>query len=255
MNKTVEGLLYVDSHDSLVRVLQSWRLWILGAIIGAILASGVYALFPPPFRARATVVVDQNLEGAWEYGSRQLFYFLGREARKLEEVAWSDETIQIVADEVGDVTVRELRDEILILSQPEDGAWHFFAEDRDPDRAERIASAWAAAFYHQVLDGIEISADLEREREEIKEVLARNPDISEGDIENLIERISPTLDKSQGISPYIEIDLAQADNLQLSRRVPMSAFILIGSAIGACGAALLALLMLRAKERDAFLAE
>jgi len=119
MNKYVNGLLYVDSHDSLVRVLQSWRLWILGAIIGTLVATLVYTVAPPPYRARATVVVDQNLEGAWEYGSRQLFYFLGREARKLEEVAWSDETLQLVADEVEGVTVQERREGILLLSQAE----------------------------------------------------------------------------------------------------------------------------------------
>lgn len=255
MNKYFNGLLYVDSHDSLVRVLQSWRLWILGAIIGTLLATALYTVAPPPYRARATVVVDQNLEGAWEFGSRQLFYFLGREARKLEEVAWSDETMQMVADQVGDVTVRELREEILLLSQPEDGAWHFFAEDRDPDRAELIAATWATVFHHQVIDGIEISAELEQMRNEVKEVLRRNPDLSEVDIANLINRISPTLFETKGISPYIEVSLAQTQDLELSRRVPISVYILIGSSIGACGSALLALLMLRAKEKDAFLVD
>ena len=255
MNKYVNGLLYVDSHDSLVRVLQSWRLWILGAIIGTLAATLVYTVAPPPYRARATVVVDQNLEGAWEFGSRQLFYFLGREARKLEEVAWSDETMQMVADQVGDVTVRELREEILLLSQPEDGAWHFFAEDRDPERAEQIAGTWATVFYHQVIEGIEISAELEQMRNEINEVLRRNPDLSEVDIARLIDRISPTLFETKGISPYIEVNLAQTQDLELSRRVPMSIYILIGSAIGACGSALLALLMLRSKEKDAFLVD
>jgi len=255
MNKYVNGLLYVDSHDSLVRVLQSWRLWILGAIIGALVATAFYNIAPPPYRARATVVVDQNLEGAWEFGSRQLFYFLGREARKLEEVAWSDETLQFVADQVGSVTIRELRDEILLLSQPEDGAWHFFAEDRDPQRAEQIAAAWAAVFYQQVIEGIEISAELEQIRNEINEVLRRNPDLSEGDVAALVDRISPTLYETQGISPYIEINLAQTQDLELSRRVPLSVFILIGSAIGALGSAFIALLLLRAKEKDAFLVD
>ena len=38
MNKVVNSLLYVDSHDSIVRVLQSWRLWVVGAIVGALVA-------------------------------------------------------------------------------------------------------------------------------------------------------------------------------------------------------------------------
>jgi len=92
-------------------------------------------------------------------------------------------------------------------------------------------------------------------RNEINDVLRENPDLSEGDINKLIDRISPTLFETKGISPYIEVDLAQTQDLELSRRVPMSVYILIGSSIGACGSALLALLMLRAKEKDAFLVD
>ena len=255
MSEMLKKLIYVDSHDSLVRVLQSWRLWLVGAVVGALIATGLYYVIPPPYRAKATVVVDQNLEGAWEFGSRQLFYFLGREARKLEEVAWSDETMQEVADRVGDVTVTELREETLQLSQPEDGAWYFFADDRDPERAEELAATWATVFYEHTLAGIEISAELEQARQEINETLARNPDLSEGDVRNLVNRISPTMDESKGISPYIEINLAQTEDLPLERTVPMAIYILIGSALGAAGLAFAALSVLRAEEKDEFLAE
>ena len=47
------------------------------------------------------MVVDHNLEEVWEFRSAQQFYFLGRETRKLEALAWSDETMQLVADQVG----------------------------------------------------------------------------------------------------------------------------------------------------------
>jgi len=255
MKKFVNGLLYVDSHDSIVRVLQSWRLWIIGAIIGTLIATVVYAVFPPPYRARAIVVVDHNLEEAWEFGSGQLFYFLGRETRKLQELAWSDEVMQLVADRVGDVSVRELRDEILHLSQPEDGGWHFFADSQDPERAEQIASAWAEVFYEQTYAAVEISAELEAMRVEINEVLERSPDLSRGDVQNLIDRISPTLYKTKGVSYFIELSLAQTENLAITRSVPLSVYILAGSFIGAFGLALAALILIRAEEKDAFLVE
>jgi hypothetical protein len=255
MKRIVHGLLYVDSHDSIVRVLQSWRLWIVGAIVGALIASAVYAVFPPPYRARAVVVVDHNLEEAWEFGSGQLFYFLGRETRKLQELAWSDETMQLVADQVGDVSVRELRDSILHLSQPEDGGWHFFADSQDAARAEQIAGTWAKVFYQQTIDAIEISSELEAIRREINDVLERNPDLSAGDVGGLIDRISPTLYKTKGISYYIELNLAQTENLKITRSVPLSVYILAGTIIGGCSMALAALILLRAEEKDAFLVE
>ena len=255
MRKYVSGLLYVDSHDSIVRVLRSWRLWIVGAIIGTLLASGVYALFPPPYRARAVVVVDHNLEEAWEFGSGQLFYFLGRETRKLQELAWSDETMQLVAGQVGDVSVRELRDNILHLSQPEDGGWYFFADSQDADRAEQIAGTWATVFYQQTYAAIEISAELEAMRREINDVLERSPNLSERDLQKLIDRISPTLFESKGISYYIGLSLAQTEDLMISRSVPLSVYILAGSIIGACSLALAALILIRAEEKDAFMVE
>jgi len=255
MKKFVHGLLYVDSHDSLVRVFKSWRLWIVGAIIGALAATAVYAVFPPPYRARAIVVVDHNLEEAWEFGSGQLFYFLGRETRKLQELAWSDDTMQLVAEQVGDVGVRELRDEILQLSQPEDGGWHFFADSQDPNRAELIASTWAKVFYQETYQAIEISAELEAMRREINEVLERSPNLSQGDVSNLIDKISPSLFATKGISYFIELDLAQTENLQINRSIPLSVYILAGSIVGACSLALTALIVLRAEEKDDFLVE
>jgi hypothetical protein len=255
MKKYVYGLLYVDSHDSIVRVFQSWRLWIVGAIIGTLVATAVYAIFPPPFRARAVVVVDQNLEEAWEFGSGQLFYFLGRETRKLQELAWSDDTLQVVADQVGDVSVLELRDQILQLSQPEDGGWYFFADSHDADQAELIASTWAQVFYQHTYQAVEISSELESIRREINQVLERSPDLSEDDVRRLIDKISPTLFQTKGISHFIELDLVQIDDLMIRRSVPLSVYILAGSIVGACSLALAALIFLRAEEKDAFLVE
>src|SRR3990170_8372073 len=84
--------------DPLAAIFEAWRLWLLGALIGALLAWGLFQVAPPAYRARATVVVDNNLEEAWVYfPDRQLFQFLQRETERLEELAWSDDVMQAVA--------------------------------------------------------------------------------------------------------------------------------------------------------------
>jgi capsular polysaccharide biosynthesis protein len=255
MDKVTKVLLYDDSHDSVLRLLQSWRLWLIGAVVGALVAALLYAVFPPPHRARAVVVVDHNLEEVWEIQPAKQFYFLGREARKLEELAWSDDVLQQVADQVGDVTVRELRDEILSLSQPDDGGWHFFADWRDPQRAELIAGTWAQVFYQEVLAGMEVSYELEVMRREIPLIMESSPDISSGEAANLVSRMMPDLEESKGISPYLEVTLSQVENLKIKRKVPLSLYVLAGAGIGMCAFAYAGLVFLRAEEDNAFAAE
>ena len=254
-NKLVKTLLYVDSHDSIVRVLHSWRLWVVGAIIGALLASAIYLLFPPPYRAAAVVVIDHNLEEIWSVEQGNMFYFLGRETRKLEELAWSDETLQIVAERVGGITVRELREEILFISHPSDGGWKMYADHKSKDQAERIASTWAEVFVEQIYDNIEISAELMQVREEINEIVLANPGISQVDIQKLIDRISPLLFSTKGISPFIETYLSQSDQLTVTRSLSIAVYIISGSTIGALSIAFASLVLLRAEEQDEFLAD
>jgi capsular polysaccharide biosynthesis protein len=99
-------------------LLKAWRFWLLAALIGALIGAAIYYVAPPPYRARATVLVDFNLEQAWPKDTdRQQFYYLERESRKLEEIAWSDSVLQVVAVNY-DLNVSELRNEKLILSQP-----------------------------------------------------------------------------------------------------------------------------------------
>ncbi len=255
MKNAMNSLLQVDSHDALVRVLQSWRLWLVGAIAGALVAAGIYALFPPEYRAKAVVVVDQNAEDFLDIPPEDHFYFLGRETRKLQELAWSDETMQLVAEQAESVSVRELRDEILSLSQPDDGGWYFFAESSDPQQAEEIASAWAQVFYQQVIDAVEISAALEQYRVEIAEFFRENPDMSSAEISNLAEQRIPEYNQLKGISPYVEVSLAQVNDLQVVRKAPLSVYMLAGSVIGASGLAFAVLFWQGAKEQDAVPAE
>ena len=139
------------SIDDLIRLLKAWRFWSVGALIGGLLGAGLYYMVPPPYRAHATVLVDFNLEQAWpEETDRQQFYYLERETRKLLEIAWSDVVLARVSETTGNITTGELRGGVLSLSQPAEGGWHFYAEDKDPERAATLASAWAAIFVEQV---------------------------------------------------------------------------------------------------------
>jgi capsular polysaccharide biosynthesis protein len=139
------------SVDDLIRLLKAWRFWSVGALIGALLGAGLYYVAPPSYRAHATVLVDFNLEQAWpEETDRQQFYYLERETRKLEEIAWSDLVMGLVVDEVGDSTIEELRNGTLSLSQPAEGGWNFYADDKDPERAAELASTWSQVFVEQV---------------------------------------------------------------------------------------------------------
>jgi len=139
------------SIDDFIRLLKAWRLWSVGALIGALIGAGFYYLAPPPYRAHATVLVDFNLEQAWPKDTdRQQFYYLERETRKLEEIAWSDMVLGMIVEANGDLTLQELRNGKLALSQPADGGWHFYADDNNPERAATLASTWSRIFAEQV---------------------------------------------------------------------------------------------------------
>ena len=139
-------LLSPPTLDDLIRVLKAWRFWMFGAILGALLGAAIYYVIPPPFRAQATVNVDFNLEQAWPQDSdRQQFYYLERESRKLEEIAWSDDVMNQLSSEFA-IPVEDLRGTKLQLSQPAEAGWHFYADDADAKIASALASAWAEAF-------------------------------------------------------------------------------------------------------------
>ncbi len=178
------------SLDDLFRLLKAWRFWVLGAILGAVIGAAVYFVAPPPYRARATVVVDFNLEEAFpQETDRQYFYYLERETRKLEEIALSDEVMDQLSSEFG-IPVEELRGGKLELSQPAEGGWHFYATDRNVRQAVQIASTWARLFTDEVN----------------KRVAA-----------------------SDGLNPFIRVETAQVENLPTERSLPLSTYLLIGA--------------------------
>jgi len=178
------------SLDDLIRLLKAWRFWTLGALIGALLGMLVFYIAPPPYRAQATVLVDFNLEEAWpQETDRQQFFYLERETRKLEEIARSDDVMQMISSGLI-VPVEELRAGKLKLSQPAEAGWHFYAEDKSPERAQELAAAWALIF---------------------------------------TEKVKQNVANSGGLNSFIQVDATQTENLPVERRVPLSAYLFAGA--------------------------
>jgi len=182
-------LLTPPSLDDSIRLLKAWRFWMLGAMLGAILGAAIYYIAPPPFRAKATVNVDFNLEQAWPQDTdRQQFYYLERESRKLEEIAWSDDVMSQLSSEFA-IPVEDLRGVVLHLSQPAEAGWHLYADDKDSQIAASLASAWAAAF-----------------------VAKAQADIDSG-----------------AINEFIKLEATQSEHLPKERSIPLSGYLLAGS--------------------------
>src|SRR5512137_1923790 len=106
------------AYDDLLRLLAAWRVWVGGAVFGAVVASIIYLIAPPPYRAQATVLVDQNVEQVipQEQTDLRKYTYLQRETDKLVEIAWSDQTLLRVAAQTG-WPLSSLRDGRLHLSQ------------------------------------------------------------------------------------------------------------------------------------------
>jgi len=182
-------IFFPPSLDDIIRLLKAWRFWVLGAIIGMLIGAVAYYVMPSPYRAKATVNVDFNLEEALPIDTdRQHFYYLERESRKMEEIAFSDEVISQLSSLFA-ITNNALRGNVLRLSQPAEAGWHFYADHRDAETAEAIASTWANAFAEKVR----------------AEIAAGN------------------------INEYVKLEVTQSKGLTKERSIPLSGYLLAGS--------------------------
>lgn len=240
------------AEDPLAEFFGAWRLWLLGALIGALVAWGVYQIFPPVYRARATVVVDNNLEQAWQFfPDRQLFQFLQRETERLEQLAWSDAVMQTVAAQVPGGTVQDLRGKVLQLSQPSDGGWHFYADAADPAAAQLLAATWAQAFVDAARAAVEASPEMEAARAALNEELLKPDGPDETRLQELMQQLDAMDERTKGISPYTELYVSEVADLPTQRSVSQSNYLLVGSLAGALAAPLYMLLRPAARRKRA----
>lgn len=224
------------SIDDLIRLLRAWRLWVLAAVIGTLAAAALYYVNPPEYRARATVVVSFNLEKSWpNKPDNELFYYLERESRKVQDVAWADATLQKVAGQTG-LTVSALRAGKLELSQPQDGGWHFYAYDTSAPKAQKLASAWATAFTQQVVSGIQTAVALDAARK----ALASRPD--DPQYRTLVNELEAN---SLAITPEMQVSLAQSTDLPAARKSSLGTSMLAGAGLSMAMAACLVLFFVR----------
>ncbi len=144
-------LLKPPKSEEILRLLMAWRVWVAGAVVGAVAAALIYVVAPPQYRAQAIVLVDQNVEQVIpeERSDLLIYTYLQRETDKLVELAWSDQVLSQLSTETG-IPVADLRDGRLYLSQPSDGGWRFLASATDPETASAVASAWAKSFVDAV---------------------------------------------------------------------------------------------------------
>lgn len=188
--KIMTWLFSPPSLYDLIRLLKAWRFWSLGALVGALIGAAIFYSAPPPYRARATVLVDFNLEQAWpQETDRQQFFYLERETRKLEEIAWSDDVMNLLSSGLL-VPLDELRGGKLELSQPAEAGWHFYAEDKSPELAQELAAAWAYAFTEQARESIRTST---------------------------------------GLNSLIKVEVTQGENLPVERSISLSEYLLVGA--------------------------
>ena len=220
----MKTLLAPASSNDVIRLLHAWRFWVMGALIGGLAGAVLYFVNPPDFRARATVVVSFNMEKAWpNKPDNELFYYLERESRKVEERAWADATLQEVAQKTN-LTIPQLRSAggKLELGQPQDGGWHFYATDPSAEVASKLASAWAQSFTTQIQQGIQTAVALDAARKALEN---RPSDLTiQAEIQNLET-------KTMAITPELQVSLAQDQNIPVTRKSSLGTYVLTGATV------------------------
>jgi len=213
-------------------LLGFWRLWLAGAVIGAIIGFLFTMIFPSQHVAVASVLIDLNSEEAIPAGmDTDIFKYLGRETRKLESLALSDEVIIPLLGIVPGASLENLREEHLVLNPPGDGEWHLLAYHDDQDTALELAKMWAISFGETIQLKMEVSAEMEEIREDINiEVNKENPDALQ--IRKYVNKLHKEMRNSSGITSYLEFDISQVEGATVEFETSQASAMLIGSLSG-----------------------
>lgn len=262
MKKSFEKLLSKRGETLFVQILFSWQMWLLGALLGAIVGGILIFILPTQYRVHATVLVDQNTEEAWfATDEKNKFYYLDVENRKLEAVAWGDAVMHVISEVVPNVDVVALRNNQLKIVRQYDGIWEFHVIDKDREKAEQIAGAWAVAFSEEVMSSLEFQVELESLRAEYTIIQAEmlwereyadnkvSPELRKAFLEN-DEFFKEIVFSATGISPYVEIVPTSVKNLPYTEQ-PIGGIVLLGAVVsGALLMAIVFIFMFSKEEED-----
>lgn len=223
------------SNDGLVmlaNIFLNWKVLLIFMVAGAIFGQLTFSLFPPPYKARAVMIMDHNLEEVFPSApDREIFYFLERETQKLEAIAWSDLVLQDVVDTIDGYSIEDLRSGSLILSQPYDGGWNMYGVADNRETARMLANAWADSFTEVVRKGVENARLLKQAQKELESIPADELSTSVRAKELNIE-ITDLEKSSLGIHPEIEVYRSEASNLKVMPSVKTGSYIIIGAICG-----------------------
>ncbi len=240
MKNFFENLSWQKGDSAFVRVLLSWRLWLVGAALGAILGVVLSFVLPRRYETFATVIVDHNREQAWVTAfDKEMFYFYDVENRKLEAVAMGDAVLEAVAEDVPEVSVVALREGMLRIVKQYDGIWELHVVSDDAALSEAVAGAWAMNFSSEVMGSLDFEKELEEAR--AKFLMIQSATVCEikendnavkpeewtvlNDAENFFKEI---VTNAKGISPYVEISPVSVTNLVV-HSTPVNSVILLAS--------------------------
>jgi capsular polysaccharide biosynthesis protein len=233
MNNPITHVKEVPRASGFLVILRAWRLLLIAFLVGGLLGAAVYAMFPPPYRAEAVMVMDQNLEKSFPTSpDRELFYFLERETTKLEELAWSDEVLSRVALDMKDVSVEQLRNGKLQLSQPSDGGWRFYGIDPDPKRAAALANSWADSYMTEIRQGVRVAQALDDTEAQLNTLTTACPTGNSDQIKSVEQKLADIREESYGIHSLSEVYRSQEKHLKVDRVSSQALYIFAGAMSG-----------------------